>query len=78
MLLAVLNVFYYLDRRRDVILITATLTVLNFALSVVSIDLGPAFFGYGFGVALLISLMLGMLLLQRLFRKLEYQTFMLQ
>ncbi|OZB76195.1 MAG: histidine kinase [Thiomonas sp. 14-64-326] len=81
MLLAVLNVFYYLDRRdrrRDVVVITATLTVLNFALSMLSIHLGPAFFGYGFGVALLLTLMLGMMLLQRLFRKLEYQTFMLQ
>jgi Predicted membrane protein len=55
MLLAVLNVFYYLDRRRDVVVITATLTVLNFALSMLSIHLGPAFFGYGFGVALFIT-----------------------
>ena len=78
MLLAVLNVFYYLDRRRDVVVLTATLTVLNFALSLLSIHLGPAFFGYGFAVTLLVTLMLGMLLLQRLFRKLEYETFMLQ
>lgn len=78
MLLAVLNVFYYLDRRRDVVLITASLTVLNFTLSAVSIRLGPEFFGYGFAVALLGTLLLGLVLLQRLFRKLEYQTFMLQ
>jgi len=60
------------------VLITATLTVLNFTLSAVSIRLGPEFFGYGFGVALLGTLLLGLVLLQRLFRKLEYQTFMLQ
>lgn len=78
MLLAVLNVFYYLDRRRDVVIVTAVLTVCNFGLSSLSIHLGPAFFGYGFGVSLFIALMLGLMLLQRLFRRLEYQTFMLQ
>lgn len=78
LLLAVLNVFFYLDRRREVVLITALLTVLNFALSLLSIHLGAEFFGYGFAVALLITLLTGLLLVQRLFRRLEYQTFMLQ
>jgi uncharacterized membrane protein len=78
MLLAVLNVFYYLDRRTEVVVITATLAVLNFALSAFSIRLGSEFFGYGFAVSILCTLFLGLLLLQGLFRKLEYQTFMLQ
>ncbi len=78
MLLAVLNVFYYLDRRREVVAITALLVVANFGLSRWSIHLGPDFFGYGFGVSLLLALLLGLVLLQRLFRRLEYQTFMLQ
>ncbi len=78
MLLAVLNVFYYLDRRTEVVVITATLAVLNFALSALSIRLGSDFYGYGFAVSILCTLFLGLLLLQGLFRKLEYQTFMLQ
>lgn len=78
LLLAVLNVFFYLDRRREVVLITALLAVLNLALSVLSIHLGAEYFGYGFAVALLVTLLAGLLLVQRLFRRLEYQTFMLQ
>ena len=78
LLLAVLNVFFYLDRRREVVFITALLTVLNLIFSRVSITLGAEWFGYGFAVALLITLITGLMLVQRLFRRLEYQTFMLQ
>ncbi|MFN3296463.1 exopolysaccharide Pel transporter PelG [Caldimonas sp.] len=78
MLLAVLNVLYYLDRRREVVAVTASLTVLNLVLSRWSIELGAEFFGYGLALALLGALLLGLSLVQRLFRKLEYQTFMLQ
>jgi uncharacterized membrane protein len=78
LLLAVLNVFFYLDRRREVVFITALLTALNLGFSRVSIALGAEWFGYGFAVALLITLITGLMLVQRLFRRLEYQTFMLQ
>ena len=78
LLLAVLKVFFYLDRRREVVFITALLTVLNLIFSRVSITLGAEWFGYGFAVALLITLITGLMLVQRLFRRLEYQTFMLQ
>ncbi|MBW4047234.1 MAG: exopolysaccharide Pel transporter PelG [Proteobacteria bacterium] len=78
LLLAVLNVFFYLDRRLEVVFITALLLVLNVILSRVSISLGAVYFGYGFAVALLLTLLASLLLVQRLFRRLEYQTFMLQ
>jgi uncharacterized membrane protein len=78
LLLAVLNVFFYLDRRREVVFITALLAVLNVALSRLSITLGAVYFGYGFAVAILLTLLVGLMLVQRLFRRLEYQTFMLQ
>ena len=77
LLLAVLNVFFYLDRRREVVFITALLTVLNVVLTRVSMALGPVYFGYGFAMALLLTLVVGLMLVQRLFRRLEYQTFML-
>jgi uncharacterized membrane protein len=78
LLLAVLNVFFYLDRRKDVVALTAILVVLNFGLSLASVRLGPVFFGYGFALALLITLLIGLAMVQRLFRQLEYRTFMLQ
>jgi len=78
LLLAAFNVFFYLDRRKAVVALTTILVVLNFGLSLASIRLGVVFFGYGFALALLITLLIGLAMLQRLFRQLEYRTFMLQ
>jgi hypothetical protein len=42
-LLAVMNVFFYLDRRRAVLAVVTLLTVLNFGLSMLSLRLGAPF-----------------------------------
>jgi uncharacterized membrane protein len=77
-LLGVLNVFFYLDKRRIVLGLTAGFVLLNVALTQVSILLGPAFYGYGFALALLAVVLAGFVLLGRTMEKLEYQTFMMQ
>lgn len=77
-LLGLLNVFFYLDRRKRVLLLTSLFTVLNLVFTLVSIELGPYFYGYGFALALLLVLALGMALLDKDLKRLEYETFMLQ
>lgn len=77
-LLGLLNVFFYLDKRRPVLLLTGFFVLLNISLSWLSIQLGPYFFGYGFALALLLTIALGMAILDRTFDRLEYETFMLQ
>jgi uncharacterized membrane protein len=77
-LLGILNVFFYLDKRRIVLWLCATFVFLNLVLTLVSVHLGPAFFGYGFAVALLVVVVAGLVLLQRKLAVLEYETFMLQ
>jgi uncharacterized membrane protein len=77
-LLAVMNVFFYLDRRRAVLATVALLSVLNVVLSIVSLKLGVAFYGYGFAAALLITLVVSLRVLERKISRLEYETFMLQ
>ncbi len=77
-LLAVMNVFFYLDRRRAVLAVVTLLTVLNFGLSVLSLRLGAPFYGYGFALALLVTLLVALLVLERKISRLEYETFMLQ
>lgn len=77
-LLAVMNVFFYLDRRRAVLATVALLSVLNVVLSIVSLKLGVAFYGYGFAAALLITLVVSLRILERKISRLEYETFMLQ
>lgn len=75
--LAIINVFFYLDQRRLLVLITALFLFLNVALTLISLRLGPQFFGYGFLLALAICVMVGLWLVDRVMERLEYRTFML-
>ena len=51
-LLPSMNVFFYLDRRREVLATVAILTVLNIVLTLVSFQMGAAYYGYGYGYGL--------------------------
>jgi uncharacterized membrane protein len=77
-LLAIMNVFFYLDRRREVLATVALLTTLNITLTLVSLQMGAAYYGYGFALAVLITLVVALRLLERNISRLEYETFMLQ
>ncbi len=77
-LLGILNVLFYLDQRRSVVLLTATLPALNILLTGASLWLGPSWFGYGFALAMLCTVLLGISILTRKLEVLEYETFMLQ
>jgi uncharacterized membrane protein len=76
--LGVLNVFFYLDQRRILLFLVTVLLVGNLLFSAASIVLGAPFYGYGFALALLVAVVAGLLLLERKFDDLEYETFMLQ
>lgn len=77
-LLGILNVFFYLDRRKRVLLLTIMFAILNFTLTWLSVRLGPFYYGYGFAMSLIITIAVGMVLLDRDLSRLEYETFMLQ
>lgn len=76
--LAQLNIFFYLDRRRLVAVLTGFFMLLNALLTAASISAGPNWYGYGFALALLLTVCLAMILLNRTLERLEYETFMLQ
>ena len=76
--LGVLNVFFYLDKRRIVFLLTALFVIFNGIFTAITLYLGPKFYGYGLAAALLLCIMLGFRLLDKVFDELEYNTFMLQ
>lgn len=78
MLLAVLNVLFYLDRRRIVVALSIIFVVANTLLTAVTLKLGAPFYGYGFAAALLITLAIGLILLDRKLERIEYETFMFQ
>ncbi len=77
-LLATLSLYFYLDRRREVLLLGAALVVLNVGLTHLTLTLGPAWYGYGFAFAVLIVVAIALVLLDRRLERLEYETYMLQ
>lgn len=77
-LLGILNVLFYLDQRRLVLRLTILLPLANVALTALSLKLGAAWFGYGFTLAMLITVLVGVWALTKKLETLEYQTFMLQ
>ncbi|TDR73620.1 exopolysaccharide Pel transporter PelG [Paludibacterium purpuratum] len=76
--LGVINVFFYLDRRRVVLAATGGFLLLNVALTALTLELNPAWYGYGFAGAMLISVVIGIALLDYKLERLEYETYMLQ
>lgn len=77
-LMAILNVFFYLDQRKLVLLLCIEFVVLNVVLTALTLWFGAALYGYGFTVAVLITLCTGLVMLSRQLNRLEYETFMLQ
>jgi uncharacterized membrane protein len=76
--LATLNVFFYFNLLKQAFWLTFGLFVLNAAFTWGSILLGPAFYGYGFALAMLITTLIGMYVLSEKLNRLEFITFMLQ
>ncbi|WP_166836264.1 exopolysaccharide Pel transporter PelG [Rheinheimera pleomorphica] len=78
LVMAILNVMFYLDKRYQALGLISIMMLSNLGLSMLSIALGLAFYGYGFAFAMLITSLLGLIMLNRQFNRLEYETFMLQ
>lgn len=78
LLLAILNVLFYLDQRRAALSVCLLFFISNTLFSWLSLHFGPAFYGYGFALAVFLTASVGMMILLRKLDQLEYETFMLQ
>lgn len=76
LMLAVLNVAFYLDKLRDALILTATLLITNTVFTLVTIKLGPVFYGYGFGLSMTLTAFIGIYLVSREMDNIEFRTFM--
>ncbi|WP_457642049.1 exopolysaccharide Pel transporter PelG [Persephonella sp.] len=76
--MSLLAIAFYLDKRRDVLILSVLFFLLNSLFSLVSIELGIMFFGYGFALSLLFVSVMALWLLRKDFERLNYETFMLQ
>jgi len=76
--MAILAILYYLDRKVVAMWLSIAFFVTNGLLTLISINLGPAMFGYGYAVSLLIVFLAGMVVIRNEMDRLDYETFMLQ
>ena len=76
-LMSIMNVYFYLDRRHIVLWLNLLFFLSNFALTWWSQQLGPSFYGYGFTVSIILTALIAMVILNRVLKDLEYETFML-
>ncbi len=76
--MSILAVTFYLDKRKNALLLSFLFVILNGSLSYLSINMGILFYGYGFAVSLLIVCVAALLMLRKDFERLNYETFMLQ
>ena len=75
--MSVMAILYYLDRRRVAMWLALLFFLLNGILTFASIYAGPAMFGYGYAVSLLIVFTISILVVRHEIRELDYETFML-
>lgn len=75
-LISQINMLYYLDKSYEVCFVTILFFVLNLLLTILSIYLGPLFFGYGFALSLVGANAYAVLKLMYAFRKLTFYSFM--
>jgi uncharacterized membrane protein len=78
LIMAGLNILFYLDRLRMAAAVSAAMLLANLAFSYLSLLLGPFFYGYGFVLAMLLTTLLVLTVTDRVLDKLNYTTFMLR
>lgn len=76
--LGILTVLFYLDKLRLVLWLCILFVVSNIVLTSASLYFGASYYGYGFALSLLITVLVGMRILSNKLMLLEYETFMLQ
>jgi uncharacterized membrane protein len=78
LLLATLNMLFYFDQRSVALRLSLLFAFCNIGFTLLTQYLGPAYYGYGFASAVLITSLVGLAVLSQKLEVLEYETFMLQ
>ncbi len=78
LLLAILNLLFYFDYRIVALNLCMLFALSNIAFTALSIYLGPAFYGYGFAAAVILTTLVGFILISNRLERLPYETFMLR
>lgn len=78
LLLAVLNLLFYFDYRKDALYLCLLFAASNILFTLLSQYLGPAFYGYGFALSVALTTLVGMIIVSKRLDLLLYETFMLR
>ena len=78
LLLAVLNLLFYFDYRKDALYLCLLFAASNIIFTLLSQYLGPAFYGYGFALSVALTTLVGMIIVSKRLDLLLYETFMLR
>ncbi len=76
--MSVLAILYYLDRKKVAMWLCISFFGLNTVLTLLSIEIGPSMFGYGYTVSLLLVFTASVIVIRNEIDRLDYETFMLQ
>ena len=76
--MSVLAILYYLDRKEVAMWLSIAFMILNGVLTLVSINMGPYYYGYGYAVSLLLVFTASLIAIRNQMENLDYETFMLQ
>ena len=76
--MSVLAILYYLDRKHVAMWLCISFFVSNTVFTLISIELGPAMFGYGYTISLLLMFVSSLIVIRNEMDRLDYETFMLQ
>ena len=76
--MSILAILYYLDRKKVAMWLCISFFISNTILTLISIDMGPSMFGYGYTVSLLLVFTAGIIVIRNEIDRLDYETFMLQ
>ncbi len=75
-LLGIFTILFYLDYRKLVLYLTIMFAATNIALSILSLHLGPRFYGFGFAIATALTAVVSLGMLSKKLERLDYETFM--
>jgi uncharacterized membrane protein len=75
--MSIVTILFYLDKRREILFLVVLLFVFNFSLTLLTQYLGPFYYGYGTAVSYFLVSILGLLVLNKSFKRIHYETFML-
>jgi len=76
--MSVLAILYYLDRKKVAMWLCISFFVLNVIFTIISINLGPSMYGYGYTLSLLAVFTVSLVIIRNELDRLDYETFMLQ